>query len=199
MVDMNDRNPLKQKHPRPTEESLPGILGPERLEIVRRVRDELQRRRISVALGWGGPQTGWGYVAMYGAVPLCALALASEPIIGVAGISRKVENAIVGDSRFSDAGMAILESTHRRGTLRWVQVELRSRDEVDAFVDIVCAKKRALVAAAPPTPTRRALAPHAKALRRPTARAPARKRPASNTKSRSRSSTRPAPKAKRRR
>ncbi|MBI1851670.1 MAG: hypothetical protein HYR85_15120 [Planctomycetes bacterium] len=150
---MPDRNPLKQKYPKPAESTLPSVLGSERMEIVQRVLDEMRRRSIAVALEWTGPDTGWSYVSNLTKHELFTMTIADTPIFGRVDIPRRrMENAMIADPRLSDAGRMLLESIENRGDMRWIEVEIRTRDDVDAFLDVVLAKHRAIVAAASAVP-----------------------------------------------
>jgi hypothetical protein len=142
---MAERNPLKQKYPRPAESLLATFLGSDRHEIVQRVLDEMRRRGVPVSLEWTGPEEGWAYVAGQGQALLFMLVIAETPLRGLIEIERrKLENLMIADPRLSDAGRMILESIEREGASRWIELELRTRDDVDAFLDVVSAKQRAL-------------------------------------------------------
>jgi hypothetical protein len=146
---MPDRNPLKQKYPKPLESTFPALLGSERMEIVQRVLDETRRRTIHVTLEWTGPEGGWSYVANFDKHELFSLTIADTPLVGRVDIPRRrMENAMIADPRLSDAGRMLLESIENKGDLRWIEVEIRTRDDVDAFLDVVLAKHRSIVAAA---------------------------------------------------
>ena len=150
---MPDRNLLKQKYPKPAESMLPAVLGSERMEIVQRVLDEMRRNSITVTLEWTGPDTGWSYISSFSKHELFTLTIADSPIFGRVDIPRRrMENAMIADPRLSDAGRMLLESIENKGDMRWIEVEIRTRDDVDAFLDVILAKHRAILAAASAPP-----------------------------------------------
>ena len=137
------KSPLKDKDFLPEDEALSKILGnrwPRYQETVK----ELLKRKLYPEMYWYGPSSGWAPRFCIGEVTVCGIYLAQNPLMGLVGIGDKVGSYIDRDSEISPRAKALYEMTPKKGPLRWIEAQLATRGDLEAFLSLVDGKLRAL-------------------------------------------------------
>ena len=134
---------LKEKDFVPDDESLQGILG-NRWPRYSECLEELKKRKLHPEMYWYGPSSGWAPRFCIGEVTVCGMYLAQNPLMGIVGIGDKVGAWLDGDRQLSQRARALYEMTPKNGPLRWIEGQLATRGDLDAFLSLVDGKLRAL-------------------------------------------------------
>ncbi len=137
------KSPLKDKDFTPDYESLEGVLGhrwPRYLETV----NALEKRRLYPEMYWYGPSSGWAPRFCVGEVTVCGIYLAQNPLMGLIGIGDRVGSYLDRDNELSPRAKALYEMTPKKGPLRWIEAQLATRGDLEAFLSLVDGKLRAL-------------------------------------------------------
>ena len=137
------KSPLKDKDFIPDDESLSKILSnrwPRYQETIR----ELEKRKLYPEMYWYGPSSGWAPRFCIGEVTVCGIYLAQNPLMGLVGIGDKVGSYLDRDNELSPRSRALYEMTPKKGPLRWIEAQLSTRGDLEAFLSLVDGKLRAL-------------------------------------------------------
>ncbi len=137
------KSPLKDKDFVPDDEHLQQILAnrwPRYAECI----DELKKRKLHSEMYWYGPSSGWAPRFCIGEVTVCGIYLAQNPLMGIVGIGDKVGAWLDADRLLSQRARALYEMTPKNGPLRWIEGQLATRGDLDAFLSLVDGKLRAL-------------------------------------------------------
>ncbi len=158
---------LKDKDFIPEDEALAEILG-NRWPRYQQTLAMLKERQLYPEMYWYGPSSGWAPRFCIGEVTVCGINIAQKPIMGLVGVGDKVGSYLDRDEKLSMRARALYERTLKKGPLRWVEAQLSTRGDLEAFVSLVDGKLRALAAEGirpsdgPPPPRIRRKAPSAK-------------------------------------
>lgn len=137
------KSPLKDKDFIPDDESLSKILGnrwPRYQETVK----ELAKRKLYPEMYWYGPSSGWAPRFCIGEVTACGIYLAQNPLMGLVGVGDKVGAYLDRDNELTPRARALYEMTPKKGPLRWIEAQLATRGDLEAFLSLVDGKLRAL-------------------------------------------------------
>jgi len=137
------KSPLKDKDFVPDDESLAKILGnrwPRYQETVK----ELEKLKLYPEMYWYGPSSGWAPRFCIGEVTVCGIYLAQNPLMGLVGVGDKVGSYLDKDKELSPRAKALYEMTPKKGPLRWIEAQLATRGDLEAFLSLVKGKLRAL-------------------------------------------------------
>jgi hypothetical protein len=137
------KSPLKDKDFIPDDERLSKILGnrwPRYQETLR----ELKERLLHPEMYWYGPSSGWAPRFCIGEVTVCGVYLAQNPLMGLVGVGDKVGAHLDKDNELSPRARALYEMTPKKGPLRWIEAQLATRGDLEAFLSLVDGKLRAL-------------------------------------------------------
>lgn len=137
------KSPLKDKDFIPDNESLSKILGnrwPRYQETVK----ELAKRKLYPEMYWYGPSSGWAPRFCIGEVTACGIYLAQNPLMGLVGVGDKVGAYLDKDTELTPRAKALYEMTPKKGPLRWIEAQLATRGDLEAFLSLVDGKLRAL-------------------------------------------------------
>ncbi|MBL4818894.1 MAG: hypothetical protein JKY15_06670, partial [Deltaproteobacteria bacterium] len=77
-------------------------------------------------------------------VTVCGIYLAQNPLMGLVGVGDKVGNFLDKDTGLSPRARALYEMTPKKGPLRWIEAQLATRGDLEAFLSLVDGKLRAL-------------------------------------------------------
>ncbi len=136
---------LKEKDFVPDDESLQKILAnrwPRDQETIK----QLQTRKLYPEMYWYGPSSGWAPRFCIGEVTVCGVYLAQNPLMGLVGVGDKVGAYLDNDEKLSQRARALYEMTPKKGPLRWIEAQLATRGDLEAFLSLVDGKLRALAA-----------------------------------------------------
>lgn len=137
------KSPLKDKEFIPDDESLQNILGnrwPRYTETLK----NLQERKLYPEMYWYGPSSGWAPRFCIGEVTVCGMYLAQKPLMGLVGVGDKVGSYLDKDELLTARARALYEMTPKKGPLRWIEAQLATRGDLEAFLSLVDGKLRAL-------------------------------------------------------
>ena len=137
------KSPLKDKDFIPEDESLSKILAnrwPRYQETVM----ELGKRKLHPEMYWYGPSSGWAPRFCIGEVTVCGIYLAQNPLMGLVGVGDKVGAYLDKDNELSPRARGLYEMTPKKGPLRWIEGQLATRGDLEAFLSLVDGKLRAL-------------------------------------------------------
>ena len=137
------KSPLKDKEFIPDDESLQNILGnrwPRYTETLKK----LQERKLYPEMYWYGPSSGWAPRFCIGEVTVCGMYLAQKPLMGLVGVGDKVGSYLDKDEVLIVRARALYEMTPKKGPLRWIEAQLATRGDLEAFLSLVDGKLRAL-------------------------------------------------------
>jgi hypothetical protein len=137
------KSPLKDKDFIPNDESLSKILG-NRWPRYQETVSELGKRKLYPEMYWYGPSSGWAPRFCIGEVTVCGIYLAQNPLMGLVGIGDKVGSYLDKDTELSPRARALYEMTPKKGPLRWIEAQLATRGDLEAFLSLVDGKLRAL-------------------------------------------------------
>lgn len=140
---MMAKSPLKDKDFLPDDASLAEILGnrwPRYQETVK----ALEQRKLYPEMYWYGPSSGWAPRFCIGEVTVCGIYLAQNPLMGLVGVGDKVGSYLDKDAKLSPRARALYEMTPKKGPLRWIEAQLATRGDLEAFLSLVDGKLRAL-------------------------------------------------------
>lgn len=137
------KSPLKDKDFIPDEESLSKILV-NRWPRYQQTVKELEKRKLYPEMYWYGPSSGWAPRFCIGEVTVCGIYLAQNPLMGLVGVGDKVGGYLDRDNELSPRARALYEMTPKKGPLRWIEGQLATRGDLDAFLSLVDGKLRAL-------------------------------------------------------
>ncbi len=137
------KSPLKDKDFNPDDEGLQKILG-NRWPRYSECLEELKKRKLYPEMYWYGPSSGWSPRFCIGEVTVCAMYLSQNPLMGIVGIGDKVGATLDLDRQLSQRARALYEMTPKNGPLRWIEGQLATRGDLDAFLSLVDGKLRAL-------------------------------------------------------
>ncbi len=137
------KSPLKDKDFNPDDEGLQPILG-NRWPRYSECLAELKKRKLHPEMYWYGPSSGWSPRFCIGEVTVCAMYLSQNPLMGIVGIGDKIGGSLDVDRQLSQRARALYEMTPKNGPLRWIEAQLATRGDLDAFLSIVDGKLRAL-------------------------------------------------------
>jgi hypothetical protein len=137
------KSPLKDKDFIPDNESLSKILG-NRWPRYQETVTELAKRRLYPEMYWYGPSSGWAPRFCIGEVTACGIYLAQNPLMGLVGVGDKVGAYLDRDSELTPRARALYEMTPKKGPLRWIEAQLATRGDLEAFLSLVDGKLRAL-------------------------------------------------------
>ena len=129
------KSPLKDKDFLPDDESLQKILT-NRWPRYQATVERLKERKLYPEMYWYGPSSGWAPRFCIGEVTVCGIYLAQNPLMGLVGIGDKVGSYLDRD--------ALYEMTPKKGPLRWIEAQLATRGDLEAFLSLVDGKLRAL-------------------------------------------------------
>jgi hypothetical protein len=93
---------------------------------------------------WYGPSSGWAPRFCIGEVTVCGMYLAQNPLMGLVGVGDKVGAYLDQDRQLSQRARALYEMTPKKGPLRWIEGQLATRGDLEAFLSLVDGKLRAL-------------------------------------------------------
>ncbi len=139
------KSPLKDKDFLPDDAALEKILGnrwPRYLQTV----TMLKERKLHPEMYWYGPSSGWAPRFCIGEVTVCGVYLAQKPLMGLVGVGDKVGSYLDRDEQLSPRARNLYEMTPKKGPLRWIEAQLATRGDLEAFVSLVDGKLRALAA-----------------------------------------------------
>lgn len=137
------KSPLKDKDFIPDNESLSKILA-NRWTRYQETIFELARRKLCPEMYWYGPSSGWAPRFCIGEVTVCGIYLAQNPLMGLVGVGDKVGNFLDKDTELTPRARALYEMTPKKGPLRWIEAQLATRGDLEAFLSLVDGKLRAL-------------------------------------------------------
>jgi len=137
------KSPLKDKDFNPDDEGLQQILG-SRWPRYAECLDELKKRKLHPEMYWYGPSSGWSPRFCIGEVTVCAMYLSQNPLMGIIGIGDKVGAFLDSDRQLTQRARALYEMTPKKGPLRWIEGQLATRGDLEAFLSLVDGKLRAL-------------------------------------------------------
>lgn len=137
------KSPLKDKDFIPDDESLSKILG-NRWPRYQETVTELAKRRLYPEMYWYGPSSGWAPRFCIGEVTACGIYLAQNPLMGLVGVGDKVGSYLDRDTDLTPRARALYEMTPKKGPLRWIEAQLATRGDLEAFLSLVDGKLRAL-------------------------------------------------------
>jgi hypothetical protein len=137
------KSPLKDKDFIPDDESLSKILG-NRWPRYQETVTELAKRRLYPEMYWYGPSSGWAPRFCIGEVTACGIYLAQNPLMGLVGVGDKVGSYLDRDNELTPRARALYEMTPKKGPLRWIEAQLATRGDLEAFLSLVDGKLRAL-------------------------------------------------------
>jgi hypothetical protein len=137
------KSPLKDKDFIPDDESLQKILG-NRWPRYSECLEELKKRNLYPEMYWYGPSSGWAPRFCIGEVTVCGMYLAQNPLMGLVGVGDKVGAYLDQDRQLSQRARALYEMTPKKGPLRWIEGQLATRGDLEAFLSLVDGKLRAL-------------------------------------------------------
>lgn len=162
------KSPLKDKDFVPTDEALKEILG-SRWQRYQETVEELRKRELYPDMYWYGPSSGWSPRFCISDVTVCGIYLAQNPLMGLVGVGDKVGSHLDNDTLLSQRARALYEMTPKKGPLRWIEAQLATRGDLEAFLSLVDGKLRALAedgvrptGGGPPPPRVRKKEPEAK-------------------------------------
>lgn len=137
------KSPLKDKDFLPDDASLMGILGNRWARYQETVK-ALSERSLYPEMYWYGPSSGWAPRFCIGEVTVCGIYLAQNPLMGLVGIGDKVGGYLDKDPELTPRARALYEMTPKKGPLRWIEAQLATRGDLEAFLSLVDGKLRAL-------------------------------------------------------
>ncbi len=137
------KSPLKDKDFIPDDESLTKILG-SRFPRYQECLADLKKRNLYPEMYWYGPSSGWAPRFCIGEVTVCGIYLAQNPLMGLVGVGDKVGAYLDRDQLLSQRARALYEMTPKKGPLRWIEAQLATRSDLEAFLSLVDGKLRAL-------------------------------------------------------
>lgn len=137
------KSSLKDKDFIPTPESLSTVLG-NRWPRYQETVTELEKRKLYPEMYWYGPSSGWAPRFCIGEVTVCGIYLAQNPLMGLIGIGDKVGAYLDKDVSLTSRAKALYEMTPKKGPLRWIEAQLATRGDLEAFLSLVDGKLRAL-------------------------------------------------------
>jgi len=137
------KSQLKDKDFIPTNESLEKILGT-RWQRYRQTVEALAELKLYPEMYWYGPSSGWAPRFCIGEVTVCGIYLAQNPLMGLVGVGDKVGGYLDKDQELSPRARALYEMTPKKGPLRWIEAQLATRGDLEAFLSLVRGKLRAL-------------------------------------------------------
>ena len=137
------KSPLKEKDFEPTDEALQKILG-SRWNRFQQVIEELQQRKLHPEMYWYGPSSGWAPRFCIGEVTVCGVYLTQNPLMGLVGVGDKVGAYLDKDNELTGRARNLYEMTPKKGPLRWIEAQLATRGDLEAFMSLVDGKLRAL-------------------------------------------------------
>lgn len=137
------KSPLKDKDFIPNDESLSQILG-NRWNRYKETLVELEKRKLYPEMYWYGPSSGWAPRFCIAEVTVCGIYLAQNPLMGLVGVGDKVGNFLDKDQDLSPRARGLYEMTPKKGPLRWIEAQLATRGDLEAFLSLVDGKLRAL-------------------------------------------------------
>ncbi|MBH1989002.1 MAG: DUF3788 family protein [Myxococcaceae bacterium] len=137
------KSPLKDKDFIPTDESLAQILG-NRWNRYQETVAELTKRKLYPEMYWYGPSSGWAPRFCIAEVTVCGIYLAQNPLMGLVGVGDKVGMFLDKDQDLSPRARGLYEMTPKKGPLRWIEAQLATRGDLEAFLSLVDGKLRAL-------------------------------------------------------
>jgi hypothetical protein len=77
---------------------------------------------------------------------VCGVYLAQNPLMGLVGVGDKVGAHLDKDEELTPRARALYEMTPKKGPLRWIEAQLATRGDLEAFLALVDGKLRALAA-----------------------------------------------------
>ncbi len=134
---------LKEKKLIPDKCSLKKILGARWSKYIDTVKS-LEKRKIYPEMYWYGPSTGWAPRFCIGEITICGICLIKNPLIGLIGIGDKVGIYLNNDKLLTQKAKTLYKMTPKKGPLRWIEVQLATNGDLEAFLSLVDAKLRAL-------------------------------------------------------
>jgi hypothetical protein len=137
------KSPLKDKDFIPDDDRLAKILG-NRWPRYQETLKELKKRNLHPEMYWYGPSSGWAPRFCIGEVTVCGVYLAQNPLMGLVGVGDKVGAYLDKDNELSPRARALYEMTPKKGPLRWIEAQLATRGDLEAFLSLVDGKLRAL-------------------------------------------------------
>ncbi len=137
------KSPLKDKDFVPDDASLSAILG-SRWPRYQETVTALEERKLYPEMYWYGPSSGWAPRFCIGEVTVCGIYLAQNPLMGLVGVGDKVGGYLDKDVKLSPRARALYEMTPKKGPLRWIEAQLATRGDLEAFLSLVDGKLRAL-------------------------------------------------------
>lgn len=137
------KSPLKDKDFIPDDESLSKILV-NRWTRYQETLVELGKRKLFPEMYWYGPSSGWAPRFCIGEVTVCGIYLAQNPLMGLVGVGDKVGNFLDKDTELTPRARGLYEMTPKKGPLRWIEAQLATRGDLEAFLSLVDGKLRAL-------------------------------------------------------
>ncbi len=137
------KSPLKDKDFNPDDENLQKILG-NRWARYSECLEELKKRKLHPEMYWYGPSSGWSPRFCIGEVTVCAMYLSQNPLMGIVGVGDKVGAFLDHDRQLTQRARALYEMTPKKGPLRWIEEQLATRGDLEAFLSLVDGKLRAL-------------------------------------------------------
>ncbi len=137
------KSPLKDKDFIPDDESLSKILA-NRWPRYQETLTELAKRKLYPEMYWYGPSSGWAPRFCIGEVTVCGIYLAQNPLMGLVGVGDKVGTLLDKDMELTPRARALYEMTPKKGPLRWIEAQLATRGDLEAFLSLVDGKLRAL-------------------------------------------------------
>lgn len=140
------KSPLKDKDFIPEEEALSKILG-NRWQRYKQTVEELAKRKLHPEMYWYGPSSGWAPRFCIGEVTVCGIYLAQNPLMGLVGVGDKVGSSLDQDTQLTPRARALYEMTPKKGPLRWIEAQLATWGDLEAFLSLVDGKLRALAKA----------------------------------------------------
>jgi hypothetical protein len=137
------RSLLKDKDFVPNDELLATILG-NRWYRYKQTINKLVDRNLHPEIYWYGPSSGWAPRFCVGEVTVCGIYLAQNPLMWLIGIGDKVASHLDKDKHLTSRARALYEMTPKKGPLRWIEGQLATKGDLDAFLSLVDGKLRAL-------------------------------------------------------
>ena len=137
------KSPLKDKDFTPDDESLSQILGNRWARYQDTVK-ALEKRKLYPEMYWYGPSSGWAPRFCIGEVTVCGIYLAQNPLMGLVGVGDKIGSYLDKDNSLSPRARSLYEMTPKKGPLRWIEAQLATRGDLEAFLSLVDGKLRAL-------------------------------------------------------
>lgn len=137
------KSPLKDKDFVPDDEALSKILG-NRFPRYKQTLKSLEERKLYPEMYWYGPSSGWAPRFCIGEVTVCGVYLAQNPLMGLVGVGDKVGGHLDVDEGLTPRARGLYEMTPKKGPLRWIEAQLATRGDLDAFLSLVDGKLRAL-------------------------------------------------------